>query len=99
VRSGGLQGEGADYADLARLGHVSRARITRIMNLLHLAPDIQKEILFLPRTDGGRTPIREHMVRPIAAVIDWRKQRKMWQGVESGVPPIARAAARSCEKL
>jgi len=72
-------GEVTDYAELARLAHVSRPRITQIMNLLHLAPDIQEEILFLPRTDGGRAPIREHMVRPIAAVLDWRKQRRMWQ--------------------
>ena len=31
-----------DYADLARLGNVSRARLTQIMNLLNLAPDIQQ---------------------------------------------------------
>jgi len=30
----------ADQAELARLGHVTRARVTQIMNLLHLAPDI-----------------------------------------------------------
>lgn len=36
------QGVVRDYADLARLGYVSRARITQIMNLLHLAPDIQE---------------------------------------------------------
>lgn len=29
----------ADPAALARLGHVSRARLTQIMNLLSLAPD------------------------------------------------------------
>jgi len=52
VETGGV----TDYAELARLAHVSRARITHIMNLLHLAPDIQEEILFLPRTDGGRAP-------------------------------------------
>ncbi|RLJ02122.1 MAG: hypothetical protein DRP08_04835, partial [Candidatus Aenigmatarchaeota archaeon] len=63
----------------ARLGHVSRARVTQIMNLLLLAPDIQEEILFLPRTLTGRDPIRERMIRPIAAVPDWRKQRKMWK--------------------
>ena len=63
-------GEVADYAELARLAHVSRARITQIMNLLHLAPDIQEEILFLPRTEGGRAPIRQRMVRPIAAILD-----------------------------
>lgn len=37
----------ADYAELARLAHNARARITQIMNLLMLAPDIQEEILFL----------------------------------------------------
>lgn len=79
------EGEVADYADLARLAHVSRARITQIMNLLHLAPDIQEDILFLPATDGGRAPIRERMVRPIAAVPDWRKQRKMWSELKSKV--------------
>ena len=69
--------------DLAQLAHVSRARITQIMNLLNLAPDIQQEILFLPPTDGGRSPIRERMVRPIAALIDWRKQRRMWRELKS----------------
>ncbi len=72
-------GEVADYADLARLGHVTRARVTQIMNLLNLAPDIQEELLFLPRTVKGRDPIRERRLRPIAAVLDWRKQRRMWK--------------------
>jgi len=73
------EGQVADYADLARLAHVTRARITQIMNLLHLAPDIQEAILFLPRTDGSRAAIAERHLRPIAAVIDWRKQRRMWK--------------------
>jgi len=71
-------GEVVDYADLARLGQVSRARITQIMNLLLLAPDIQEEILFLPRTVKGRDPIRERDLRPIAAIPHWYRQRKVW---------------------
>ena len=74
-------GEIADQAELARLGHVSRARVTQIMNLLMLAPDIQEEILFLPLTYSGRDPIREIMVRPLTAVLDWRKQRRLWREV------------------
>jgi hypothetical protein len=35
------QGEVADYAELARLALVSRARMTQIMSLVLLAPDIQ----------------------------------------------------------
>jgi len=73
------RGEVTDYAELARLAMVTRARMTQIMSLLLLAPDIQEEILFLPRSDGGRDPIREKAVRPIASVPDWRKQRVMWR--------------------
>ena len=79
-------GEIADRAEIARLGQVSRARVTQIMNLLLLAPDIQEEIMFLPRTQTGRDPIREMMVRPIAGVLDWRKQRKMWEELIQAVP-------------
>jgi hypothetical protein len=71
-------GEIRDYAELARLGHVTRARMTQIMNLLNLAPDIQEDILFLPPVESGRDPIRELQLRPIAAVQDWRKQRALW---------------------
>ena len=74
-------GEVTDQAELARLGHVSRARMTQIMNLLHLAPDIQEEVLFLPLTHHDRDAIREIMLRPIAAVPDWRKQRRMWRAL------------------
>jgi len=78
------RGDVRDYADLARLGYVTRARITQIMNLLNLAPDIQEAILFLPRTVKGRDPIREKDVRPIAAVPHWSRQRKMWAKLTAG---------------
>src|SRR5687767_13266276 len=64
IRVGGV----ADYAELARLAHVSRARITQFMNLLMLAPDIQEAILFLPRVDRGHDPIHLAQLQPIALV-------------------------------
>ncbi len=75
-------GEVRDYADIARLGHVTRARVTQIMNLLNLAPDIQEEILFLPPTAKVRQALPERRIRSIAAVPDWRKQRKAWASVK-----------------
>ncbi len=75
-------GEVADYAGLARLGYVTRARMTQIMNLLSLAPDIQEEILFLPRTTSGRDAIGERDLRPVCAVMDWKKQRQLWQQLQ-----------------
>ena len=71
-------GEVADYAELARLAHVTRARITQIMNLRMLAPDIQETILFLPHVESGRDSIHLRQLQPIALVPDWRKQRQLW---------------------
>jgi hypothetical protein len=68
-----------DYAELARLGHVTRARVTQIVNLAFLAPDIQEALLFLPPVKKGRDPVKEWQVRPIAAEPDWRRQRRQWQ--------------------
>jgi hypothetical protein len=66
------RGKVRDYADLARLGYVSRARITQIMNLLHLAPDIQERLL-----DGvlRQSITSERHLRPVIRNLDWAAQR------------------------
>lgn len=67
----------ADYPELAQLGHVSRARLPQIMDLLNLAPDIQEQILSL-RVENGKERITERQVREVAAKLDWTKQRSLW---------------------
>ena len=51
------------------------------MNLLHLAPDIQEEVLFLPRIECGKEPIQEHELRRIAAVPDCANREDCGRGV------------------
>lgn len=68
-----------DLAELARAGHVTRARITQIMDLNLLAPDIQEAILALPRTVSGRDVIRERHLRVIAGEAEWAIQRVLWR--------------------
>ena len=75
IRGGAVR----DYADLARLGRVTRARLTQIMNLLLLAPDIQEQILFMPRTMSGRDPVSERSLRRITAIVRWDRQRNAWR--------------------
>ena len=79
-----VTGAVTDQAQLADVGHVSRARITQIMNLLHLAPDIQEQILFLPRISKGRDVITERHLRPISKMLDWKKQRQAWNELQYG---------------
>ena len=49
------------------------------MNLLNLAPNIREAILHVPFVERGRDPVTERDLRPIAAVADWREQRRKWQ--------------------
>ena len=77
------RGEVKDLAELARLGHVTRARATQILNLTMLAPDIQEALLFLPPVESGRDTTKEWQVRPVAAEPVWAKQRRMWSSVST----------------
>ena len=72
-------GQVASYRELATMGHVTRARVSQIASLLHLAPDLQEALLFLPLTQRGRDPITLADVMPIVAAFDWRKQRRLWR--------------------
>ena len=75
------EGTVKNYSELAHLGQVSRARITQVMNLLQLAPDIQEEILL------GNTPedrLRESAIRKLSAVVLWSQQRVFWRELLAG---------------
>jgi hypothetical protein len=65
-----------DYAEIAALGHVTRARVTQIMNLRLLAPDIQDSLLSLPRITNGQNALSLRLLQSIALQSDWKKQRK-----------------------
>ncbi len=71
----------SDLSELARLTKVTQPRMTQIMNLLHLAPDIQEELLFLPPIAKGRDEIHERMIRPVAAAIRFNTQRNLWRKI------------------
>lgn len=71
-------GEVRDYADIARLGYVSRARLTQIMNLLLLAPEIQEEILVMDAQSISQSAVRERQLRPITGFTLWSDQKREW---------------------
>lgn len=72
-----------NQSELAHYGQISTTRMTQIMWLDNLAPDIQEQILALPRTVRGRDAILEREVRPIAKTHDWGEQRKIWTNLIS----------------
>jgi hypothetical protein len=69
------RGLAKDHSDLARLGCISKERISQIMRLAWLAPDIQQEIMTLPRTPRGRCHVGEVALRQIASKMLWGEQR------------------------
>lgn len=80
-----LSGRCANLCELAELTMVTQPRITQVMNLLHLAPDILEELLFLPRVVAGRDPIHEKTLRRVTNEIDWAKQRIRWRVIVSSL--------------
>ena len=68
-----------DCAEVARVGHVTRARVSQTLTLVNLAPDLQEAILFLPRTQRGRDRVILSDVLPIAMELDWKRQRRAWR--------------------
>lgn len=74
--------EVVSMAELAKLGHVTRARITQIMDLLLLAPDIQEALLFLPGAERGRDPITLRELRYVCQTPVWAEQRARWAELE-----------------
>jgi hypothetical protein len=71
--------EVTDLSELARLAQVTQPRMTQIMNLNHLAPDIQEAVLHLESTPIGRDAMNERLLRQVCAVRDWSGQRRLWK--------------------
>jgi hypothetical protein len=78
IRSGAVR----DYAELARLGHVSKARVSQIMMLVHLAPAIQEYVLFLSADEAEF--LTEPTLRTIAREPRWDHQRACLESLIRG---------------
>lgn len=75
------RGEIQDYVDIARLGYITRARASQIMNLTLLAPDIQEEILGW-NTEIAPVNVRaERDVRALVRHASWKRQREVWRAL------------------
>ena len=72
LRSGKVR----DLEHLAVIGKVSQPRISQILSLTLLAPEIQETLLFLPRMSKGKPEISEKALRRITMLDDWDEQRE-----------------------
>jgi hypothetical protein len=74
-----------NQADIAHQEGVTRARVTQVMALLRLAPEIQAHILSMP--DEARRPaITERALRPISQMEDPPDQKAKFQELVALVP-------------
>ena len=98
IRFDGLLRDGivSSQSELAELAQVSQPRMTQIMNLLHLAPDIQEEILFMAPLTEGRDPVTEKELRSVVSACEWTIQRDTWKCLRQ---TVAWQAARDSPNL
>jgi hypothetical protein len=74
IKSGAVAGVTA----MSQLAHVTQPRMTQILNMTLLAPDIQETLLHLPAIVEGKPELNEKSMRKICAEIDWARQRVMF---------------------
>lgn len=65
------------YAGVASALGVTRSRISQLLALTALAPDIQEEVLFLEAVDGVE-PLSERALKSLVHMSSWAKQREAW---------------------
>lgn len=71
------RGDVADRAAVARRLGLTRARVTQLLDLLILAPDLQLAVLRLEAIDGAE-PLAERTLRAVAHAGTWADQRAAW---------------------
>jgi len=75
-----------DRSTVARRFGLTTARLTQVLDLLLLAPDIQAHLLELEAIDG-REPLTEKHVRSLCLVRYWAEQRLEWKARYCSVNP------------
>ncbi len=76
-----LETGSVNKADLARRHGMSRARVTQIMNLLKLEPEIREEILNM--SNGDQRYFTERKLRKIAGLSSPKKQLQVFEHLKS----------------
>ena len=77
------RGVARDRADVARRMGLTRARITQLLDLALLAPDLQDQVLALESVDGIE-PKSERTLRSVAYAGPWAQQRVQWASAVNG---------------
>lgn len=74
-------GQAATLAELARTVGVTVPRVSQILSLLLLAPDIQEAILHQRGAVDQKLVPSERELRRIAAEAEWTGQRRTWRSL------------------
>ncbi len=74
------RGVARDRAEVARRLGLTRARLTQLMDLTLLAPDIQGQLLEVESLDGVE-PLHERSVRSLLRSPCWGEQRQAWRAL------------------
>jgi hypothetical protein len=72
------RGELADQGEAARKLGLTRARLTQLLDLTLLAPDVQERVLSRESVDGAE-PLSERALRPVAKARSWAEQRTLFE--------------------
>tara|TARA_R110002072_G_scaffold13909_1_gene58006 strand:- start:71 stop:472 length:402 start_codon:yes stop_codon:yes gene_type:complete len=74
-------GKMTDYAEVALVAGLTRARISQITDMLFLAPSIQEQVLCETKPERGRERYGERHLRQIVRDHDWDRQVQAFESL------------------
>jgi hypothetical protein len=91
LQAGIDRGDYRNRAELARQLGFTRARVTQLLDLLLLSPDVAERVLFLEAVDGAE-PLTERALRALVRCETWAEQRRAWARLDPQTGSCGRGA-------
>ena len=88
------EGRVCDQAEVARRLDLTRARVSQLLRLLRLAPDLQEQVLFLESVDGLEPIVTERTLRQVTRERVWEAQRSALDQLMNAPRPTRKPRAR-----
>ena len=82
------RGEVTSYRELAEIAQVSPARLSQVMALLDLCPQVQQELVLLATASPSSDRITERRLRLLRGEVSWIEQARLWQSLRQRTPRV-----------
>jgi hypothetical protein len=89
IDAGLRAGTWSHASDVSRVLGLSRNRVSQVLALLNLAPDLQEQVLFIEAIDGVEPITEKALFEQVAKTVNWAEQRAKYAALVERLVPTS----------